>query len=281
MKILVTGSNGQLGKCFQELVFHKYTDLDVVFLNASELDITNQSQVENTFKSKNFDYCINCSAYTAVDKAETEKEKAFAVNAEGVKFLSQACDKYQTTFIHISTDFVFDGTKSTPYKETDTPNPINIYGLSKLTGENHIQEILERYFIIRTSWLYSEYGHNFVKTMLRLSKDKKQISVVGDQIGAPTYAKDLANMILDIIKNRQTAYGVYHYSNQGVASWYDFAKAIFDINNIEITLHKIKTEEFPTAAKRPSFSVLDTTKVQEQFKLKIPSWRDSLNELFS
>lgn len=281
MKILVTGSNGQLGKCFQELVFHKYTDLDVVFLNASELDITNQSQVENTFKSKNFDYCINCSAYTAVDKAETEKEKAFAVNAEGVKFLSQACDKYQTTFIHISTDFVFDGTKSTPYKETDTPNPINIYGLSKLTGENHIQEILERYFIIRTSWLYSEYGHNFVKTMLRLSKDKKQISVVGDQIGAPTYAKDLANMILDIIKNRQTAYGVYHYSNQGVASWYDFAKAIFDINNIEITLHKIKTEEFPTAAKRPSFSVLDTTKVQEQFKLKTPSWRDSLNGLFS
>lgn len=281
MKILVTGSNGQLGKCFQELVFHKYTDLDVVFLNASELDITNQSQVENTFKSKNFDYCINCSAYTAVDKAETEKEKAFAVNAEGVKFLSQACDKYQTTFIHISTDFVFDGTKSTPYKETDTPNPINIYGLSKLTGENHIQEILERYFIIRTSWLYSEYGHNFVKTMLRLSKDKKQISVVGDQIGAPTYAKDLANMILDIIKNRQTAYGVYHYSNQGVASWYDFAKAIFDINNIDITLHKIKTEEFPTAAKRPSFSVLETTKAQEQFKLKIPSWRDSLNELFS
>jgi len=269
MKILVTGSSGQLGKCFQELVFHKYTEIDAVFLNASELDITNQSQVENTFKSKQFDYCINCSAYTAVDKAETEKEKAFAVNAEGVRILAEASKKFNTTLIHISTDFVFDGTKNTPYDEKDKTNPINVYGLSKLAGEKYIQEILDRYFIIRTSWLYSEYGHNFVKTMLRLSKDKEQISVVGDQIGTPTYAKDLANMILDIIKNRQTAYG------------YDFAKAIFDINNIDITLHKIKTEEFPTAAKRPSFSVLETTKAQEQFKLKIPSWRDSLNELFS
>lgn len=272
-KILVTGSNGQLGTCIKNIQDNRF---DFKYVSSSELDITNNQQVKSYFQLHKIDWCINCAAYTAVDKAESDYDSSFNVNVSGAKNLAEACKAYSVKLIHVSTDFVFDGKNNKPYKESDLTNPIGVYGETKLKGEQALSECLDEYFIIRTSWLYSEYGANFLKTMLRLSKDREQLGVVGDQIGTPTYAKDLAETILSIINCSISNYGIYHYSNNGVASWYDFAKAIFDISNIDIQINNILTNQFPTPAKRPHFSVLDKTKIETTLKLKAPYWRDSL-----
>ena len=275
MKILVTGAEGQLGRSIQDLA-RKHNHLDFVFTDYNELDITNSTKVNDIFQGDSFDYCINCAAYTAVDKAETDNEKAFLINAEAVKNLAKACKANNVVLLQISTDFVFDGLKETPYNEEDEPNPLNIYGLSKLKGEKYVQNIMRKYFVIRTSWVYSEYGHNFLQTMLRLGSEKKELSVVCDQIGTPTYAKDLANVLLTIIKEEKSDYGIYHYSNEGIASWYDFATAIFDITNTKIKLLPITTVAYPTPAKRPRYSVIDKSKLKRMLGIEIPNWRNSL-----
>jgi dTDP-4-dehydrorhamnose reductase len=276
--VLITGANGQLGQCLQELsVLHPA--IHFVFVAFKDLDITNKNSVESVFKNNNFNYCINCAAYTAVDKAESEVEAAEKVNVLGVQYLAEACKMYSTKLIHISTDFVFDGNSSIPYTENQATAPVSVYGKTKLEGENAIQAILEGFFVLRTSWLYSEYGNNFVKTMLRLSKERTELGVISDQIGSPTYAKDLARVILKIIETDTTKYGVYHYSNEGVASWYDFAKAIFEISNTAITVNSIPTSSYPTPAKRPNYSVLNISKLKSNLKVEIPYWRDSLKEV--
>ena len=274
-RVLVTGANGQLGQCIQELsVLH--SSMKFVFLGSKDLDITCKDSVFGVFKNNNIDFCVNCAAYTAVDKAESEFDLAEKVNVLGVKNLSEACKENSAKLIHISTDFVFDGESNIPYLENVLLNPISVYGKTKLAGEKIIQEIFSEYFILRTSWLYSEYANNFVKTMLRLGKERNVLSVVSDQIGSPTYAKDLAEVIIKIIKNDFERYGVYHYSNKGVASWYDFAKAVFEIENSKIKINAIPTTSFPTPAERPKYSVLDTRKIENSLDLEIPYWRDSL-----
>lgn len=274
-RVLVTGANGQLGKSIKR-ISPNFKELKFVFTDVDELDITNSKEVNTHFASNKIEYCINCAAYTAVDKAEEEFDKAFLINATAVKNLAEACQKTGVVLIHISTDFVFDGTKSTPYTEEDTPNPISVYGKSKLKGEEYIQETLDSYFIVRTSWLYSEYGNNFVKTMLRLAETRKQISVVNDQVGSPTYAGDLAEFILKIISSESTAYGLYHYSNLGQISWYDFAVEIFKQNNKTVRVVPIPTTAYPTAAKRPAFSVMDLSRVKTTFGSRITLWRQSV-----
>ena len=274
--ILVTGGNGQLASCIKD-VEKEHDDLNVIYTDSLELDICDLNQVQAFFKTnKQIEYCINCGAYTAVDKAEIEVDKAFDVNAKGAKNLALACNKFGVVLIHISTDFVFDGEKNEPYIETDIANPINVYGASKLQGEVEIQQILKEHFIIRTSWLYSEYGNNFMKTMLRLAETRDEISVVSDQIGTPTYAGDLAEVILKIILKKNNFYGVYHYSNDGVASWYDFAKEILDYQGVKVRVIPIKTEFYPTPAKRPMYSVFEKTKIKTKIELEIPYWKDSL-----
>lgn len=286
-KIVITGSLGQLGRCLQDIT-NQYADFDYKFVDVDELDICNKEQVKLFFDDYKPDFCINTAAYTAVDKAEKDTQKAFDVNANGAKYLAESCLKYNTVLIHISTDFVFDGTKSTPYTEDDLPNPISVYGASKWEGEKHIQSILPKHIIIRTSWLYSQYGNNFVKTMLRLAETKTMLSVVDDQIGTPTNAYDLADAILHIItkdsylqKRNESVpfYGTYHYSNEGICSWYDFAKKIFEINNIKIELQPIPSINYPTPAKRPQYSVLDKSKIKEIFGLKIKNWVESLKNI--
>ncbi|MCL6293425.1 dTDP-4-dehydrorhamnose reductase [Jejuia spongiicola] len=278
ISVLVTGANGQLGQCLKDVALN-HKDIEWVFKTSKELDITDPKSIQTLFDQKNFDYLVNCAAYTAVDKAESEKEKTFLVNAEAVKYLAETCNANNAVFIHISTDFVFDGSKNTAYQEGDKTNPINVYGASKLKGEQYIQEILDKYFIIRTSWVYSEHGHNFVKTMLRLGKERNEISVVSDQIGSPTYAKDLALLLAEIIESQTTAFGLYNYSNEGAISWYDFAKAIFEQSNLDLKVSKTTTENYPTPAKRPSYSLLDKSKIKKALKLEIPNWKDSLDKV--
>ncbi|NRD22165.1 dTDP-4-dehydrorhamnose reductase [Winogradskyella litoriviva] len=273
LKVLVTGRDGQLGQCIKS-VAHQYPNLEFDFKASSELDITNKAKVESFFNNQQYDYCINCAAYTNVDQAEAETELAHIINVLGPKYLSESCSKHQVTLIHISTDFVFDGNASNPYKETDSTNPIGVYGKTKLEGEQEIIEKLNNYFIIRTSWLYSEFGNNFLKTMQRLASERDEIGVVGDQIGSPTYAIDLANIVLGLIQDRNTSYGIYHYSNEGVISWYDFAKEIFRLSKSTIKINKIETKDYPTKAKRPKYSVLDTSKIKHF--TYISNWKDSL-----
>ncbi len=276
-QVLVTGSNGQLGKSILALSKEKKNDnVNFTFSTKTSLNISNQEQVEAYFQSDNFTYCINCAAYTAVDKAEEEKEQAFLINSVGVKNLAEACKKHGVILIHISTDFVFDGSKREPYLETDVPNPLNVYGASKLEGETHIQSILKQFFIIRTSWLYSEHGNNFVKTMLRLGAERDEINVVNDQIGSPTYAKDLAEIILKIINSKNFQFGLYHYCNQGALSWYEFAKAIFNFSKIKILVKPIPTAGYPTPAKRPLYSVLSSSKMLQNSGIKEKSVLASL-----
>lgn len=277
-QVLVTGANGQLGNSIKRISLN-FKELKFVFTDVADLDITNSEEVNIFFESNALDYCINCAAYTAVDKAEEEVEKAYLINATAVKNLAEACQKTGVVLIHISTDFVFDGTKSTPYTEEDTPNPLSVYGKSKLKGEEYVQEICDRHFIVRTSWLYSEYGNNFVKTMLRLAETGKQISVVNDQIGSPTYAGDLAEFSLKVISSESTAYGLYHYSNSGAISWYDFAVEIFRQFGKEIDVQPIKTKDYPTAAKRPKVSVLKTEKANTDAAIQTKSWDVRLKEL--
>lgn len=275
--VLVTGVNGQLGKCLEELST-RHPSINFIFKNSQELDITNKDGVRLMFENTDFDYCINCAAYTAVDKAEEDKDKARDVNVNGVINIAEFCRQSNTTLIHVSTDFVFDGKSEKPYIETDETTPLSVYGKTKLEGEHKIQEILNEYFIIRTSWLYSEYGTNFMKTMLRLGKERTELSVVGDQIGTPTYAKDLAEVILKIITDNNKNYGVYHYSNEGEISWYDFAKEIFEISTYKIKLSKILSIEYPTPARRPKYSVLNKDNIVKNIKIEIPNWKQSLKK---
>ncbi|WP_299488068.1 dTDP-4-dehydrorhamnose reductase [uncultured Allomuricauda sp.] len=277
MKILVTGASGQLGSTFKSLVSEgKTADLDFIFKSSSELDITDFDAVNAELISSDYAYCINCAAYTNVDQAEEENDLAYRINVTGARNLAMNCNESSTVLIHISTDFVFDGFLNTPYIEEDIARPIGFYGDTKFKGERAIINNLEEYFILRTSWLYSEHGHNFMKTMLKLGAERDELSVVYDQIGTPTYALDLANVILHIIKAHSIEYGVYNYSNEGVGSWYDFAKEIFNQYKIDIDLKPIRSEEYPTPAERPKFSVLDKSKIKNTFGLQIPHWKDSL-----
>lgn len=274
--VLVTGKGGQLAACIK-IIAPKHSNISFIFKSSSELDISNADNINLVFSSIDpFDYCINCAAYTAVDKAETETQDAYDVNVLGAKNLAEACLKKNVTLIHISTDFVFDGNATQPYTEDSTTNPLGVYGHTKLKGENTIVETLEKFFILRTSWLYSEFGNNFLKTMLRLSSERDEINVVADQIGSPTYAKDLAKVVLKLIESKNTNYGIYNYSNDGMVSWYDFANAIFELSNSDIKLNKIETKDYPTPALRPKYSVLDTSKIEKLLKIVIPNWKVSL-----
>jgi dTDP-4-dehydrorhamnose reductase len=277
INILVTGGDGQLSKCIRKLTY-KIPQANFIFVSRLELDITNSLVVTSFFQNNNIQYCVNCAAYTAVDKAENDKDNAFKVNVTGVKNLAITCNKNGATLIHVSTDFVFDGNKCVAYNENDKTNPLSVYGLTKLKGEQAITEQLNNYFIIRTSWLYSEHESNFMKTMIKLSKNKETLSIVEDQIGTPTYASDLAEVIINLIASNSNQHGIYHYSNEGLASWYDFAKAIFDERKSNIKLTPIKTDEYPTPAQRPKFSVLDKTKIKSNLNITIPYWRDSLKK---
>ncbi len=283
-KVLVTGGKGQLGKSIESII-NQYSDFEFRFIDVDELDICDAEKTEQYFNDYKPDFCINTAAYTAVDIAETQKEKAFLVNAIGPKNLALACSKLNTILIHISTDFVFDGFKKAPYTEDDAPNPISVYGASKLEGEKNIQAEWPKHIIIRTSWLYSPYGNNFVKTMLRLAETRPELSVVNDQIGTPTNALDLAEAIMHIIlkhvlyerkKQAIEFYGIYHFSNEGQCSWFDFAKKIFEINNIKINLQPISTSNYLTPAKRPIYSVLNKSKFKEKFNYEVDKWEDKI-----
>lgn len=271
-KILVFGGKGQLGQCLTAV--SKKDDL--IFLSSTEANICDKEQIEGLFNKYMPKTVINCAAYTAVDKAEDEEVEATALNATGPAILAELCKQFDTIMIHISTDFVFEGATTGFLNENDLTKPTGVYGKTKLEGEHLIQNIWNKHIIIRTSWLYSEYANNFAKTMLKLAQDRDELNIVADQVGTPTYAMDLARALLTIIDNNDQKYGLYHYSNEGVASWYDFAHAIFELSNKQLRLKPIKTIDFPTKAKRPAYSVLDKTKIKQQFHLLIPHWRDSL-----
>ncbi len=277
MNILITGCNGQLGNEMQllekDFSEHQWFNTDV-----EELDITDQLAIEQFIQENQIDGIVNCAAYTAVDKAESNKELCTSLNTVAPAYLAAAVDKRGGWMIQISTDYVFDGTKHTPYVETDTPCPDSVYGSTKLAGEFGVQKFCRRSMIIRTAWLYSTFGNNFVKTMLRLGKEKTELGVIFDQIGTPTYARDLAKAIMAAIaKGIQP--GVYHFSNEGVISWYDFTKAIHRIAGItSCHVRPLHTAEYPTPAKRPAYSVLDKTKIKETYSIEIPYWEESLKE---
>lgn len=275
--ILITGSNGQLGSEIRKLK-PKYPNYNFTFTNSIQLDVTDFVETKRFVETAEIDVIINCAAYTNVNKAETEIEKANTVNNLAVANLAKIAKKENIRLIHLSTDYVFDGSSQKPYGEKDPPNPQTVYGKTKLKGEKALQKINPKNsIIIRTSWLYSQYGNNFVKTMLRLGDLGKRIKVVADQIGSPTFAGDLAKVILDILPKIENEYvQIYHYSNEGYCSWYDFALSIFSIKNIEINVKAIKSNEFQKLAKRPPYTVLDKTKIKETFGVKIPDWQDSL-----
>lgn len=276
-KIIVFGASGQLGQCLK-VVAEQQNITDINFLPEEQADILDIDGLKTIFASEKPAYCINCAAYTAVDKAEDEIELARKINRDGAENLSRLCNENNATLIHVSTDFVFAGNIPTLLTETDIAEPVNVYGLTKLEGEQSISSSLDSYYILRTSWLYSEFGNNFVKTMLRFGKEKEEMRVIADQIGTPTYAIDLANCIFHIIQNDNKQYGLYHYSNDGVTSWYDFAKAVFDIAELKVKAIPIRSFEYPTKAIRPAFSVMDKAKIKSIFNIEIPYWRDSLIE---
>jgi len=283
MKILVTGKNGQLGKSIHKIVANNEQTDEFVFVGREELDLSSTDSITSYFNYRNFDIIINCAAHTAVDKAEKEAVLANQINHLAVVQLAQIAKMQQAKLIHISTDYVFDGGSDKPYTETDVTNPINIYGKTKLAGEQALKEIMPTdAIIIRTSWVYSEYGNNFVKTMLRLGQERDELSVVSDQIGSPTYATDLANAILDIVQNvvfKEAGHEtqVYHYSNEGEISWYEFAKEIFELIEAGCKVNPIATAHYPTPAKRPKNTLINKDKIAKKFSVDIPDWKESLN----
>ena len=294
MRILVTGKNGQLGQSINKLINieakNKYNlnSNEFIFVGREELDLSSKSSIDNYFNNNNmFDVIINCAAYTAVDKAEEEQNLADQVNHLAVEQLARIANQQEAKLIHISTDYVFDGESDDPYTETEKTNPINVYGKTKLAGEKALQEVMPtNAIIIRTSWVYSEYGNNFVNTMLRLGKEKNEINVVSDQIGSPTYATDLAKAILTIINNKnylkkQQSTEVYHYSNNGEISWFDFAKDIFSLKKIECRVSPITTDQYKTLARRPKCSALDNKKIEKEFSIKSKYWKYSLRDCLS
>jgi dTDP-4-dehydrorhamnose reductase len=279
-KILITGSNGQLGKELKRLE-NSYSQFNFIFLSREDLPIHHYELVRNFFKGYQPQFLINCAAYTAVDRAESEKELAFQVNGESVGVLAAVCKEYGTKLIHISTDYVFDGTATIPYKEESLTNPQSVYGASKLEGEKEALRFNPDSIIIRTSWVYSEFGKNFVKTMLKLMSEREELNVVSDQFGSPTYAADLAEAILQIISSGQWHPGIYHYSNEGIISWYEFAVAVKELSGNICKVNPIPTSQYPTPAKRPAYSVLDKTKIQSAFSVRIKDWKASLETCLS
>ena len=255
IRVLVTGADGQLGKSLQEISTN-YPELYFDFKDANGLDIANADQVEALFNSETYDYCVNCAGYTNVEQAEKTPEKAFAVNSEGVRLIALACKSHGIVMVHISTDYVFDGEKEGPYVTTDTPNPINEYGKSKLEGEQHIQKILEAYYIIRTSWLYSEYGHNFYKTILVQAGKGETLHITDAEKGCPTNANHLAAYLLDTVIGGEKEYGVHHFTDGEAMTWYEFAQSILKENKLEDQIRLVKDSNYRTFAKRPKNSVL-------------------------
>ena len=280
INLLVTGSSGQLGQCLKQLLLSA-TDISCYFAAREDLDITNGDEIQRFFSEHNFDYCINTAAYTNVEKAESEQKEAFLINAEGANSLAKACKKHNVVLLHISTDYVFDGMAKTPYQEQDRTNPLNVYGASKLKGEQHIVDAWNKHFIIRTSWLYSQYGHNFLNSMLQFAKQKKALTITTQQKGTPTNANDLAQVLVTIIKTGNARYGVYHFSNQGEATWYDFAKAIFKATGEIDTVNLAKTEHYATFAKRPAYSVLNCNKLKDSLGITYRNWEDSLKQIIN
>ena len=280
INLLVTGSSGQLGQCLKQLLLSA-TDISCYFAAREDLDITNSDVVHQFFGEHNFDYCIITSAYTNVEKAESEQKEAFLINAEGAYSLAKVCKKHNVVLLHISTDYVFDGMAKTPYQEQDSTNPLNVYGASKLKGEQHIVDTWNKHFIIRTSWLYSQYGHNFLNSMLEFAKQKKALTITTQQKGTPTNANDLARVLVSIIKTGNTRYGVYHFSNQGEATWYDFAEAIFKATGEIDTVNLAKTEHYATFAKRPAYSVLNCSKLKDTLDITYRNWEDSLKQIIN
>lgn len=285
--ILVTGAAGQTGQELQALA-PAWPHFRFLFAGRFELDITQPQYVSDYFRRHPIDYCINCAAYTAVDQAESEPEQARLLNVEGVKYLAQSCLTRNIPLIHLSTDYVYDLETSRPLVESDRTNPQSVYARTKLEGEQVARQIHPLTTIIRTSWLYSPFGKNFVKTMLRLGREKQELRVVEDQVGSPTYAKDLAVALLEIIRKVETGEAgfahlrdTYHFSNEGQTSWYGFARAIFSMKGMDVRVQPIPTEEFPTPAHRPAFSVLDKSKIRQTFGLKIPDWEESLRDCLS
>ena len=274
-KILVTGSNGQLGNELKELS-SAYPQFKFVFFSREKLALNDKSAVEKVFREYEPAFLINCAAYTAVDKAESEKDQAEEINGRAVGFLAATCKSFGTKLIHISTDYVFNGKATSPLKENDDVDPVNAYGASKLLGEQLALENNPDTVIIRTSWVYSFYGKNFVKTMIRLMNEKESISVVSDQIGSPTYAADLAEAIMDIITSGKWEAGIYNFSNEGVISWFDFANEIKRLTGSACIINSVATIQFPTPAKRPKYSVLDKTKIQETYSVQLKDWKQSL-----
>jgi dTDP-4-dehydrorhamnose reductase len=282
-KIVVTGANGQLGREIQAAagsllstpaVAHPF---DFIFADREQLPVENPDRVQSFFAHHRPDFCINCAAYTAVDKAETEKDLAFRINGDAAGSIAAACHATGARLIHISTDYVFDGSSAIPLKENDPTGPISVYGASKLRGEQlSMEQHPEGTVIIRTSWVYSEFGNNFVKTMIRLMKEKPSINVVDDQIGSPTYAADLADALLQIVAGEKFVPGIYHYSNEGRISWYEFALAIKELTGSACSVHPISTAQYPTPARRPHYSLLDKSLIRNTYHITIPDWKSSL-----
>jgi len=283
-KILVTGKNGQLGQSLNALVNKAQSTIDnrllFDFVGRDEFDLSSPESMATFLANNTYDFIINCAAYTAVDKAESEPGLANQINHLAVKQLAEIAKQQDATLIHISTDYVFNGQNYKPYVETDKTNPQSVYGETKLKGEQAIQAMNPKGCIIRTSWVYSEYGNNFVKTMLRLGKEKDQLGIIFDQVGTPTYAGDLAEVILELLTTHYPLLTekseIFHFSNEGVCSWYDFAKTIFEYDKIPSVVLPIETKDYPTAASRPHYSLLNKVKIKQIFNLSIPYWKDSL-----
>ena len=277
IRILVTGSNGQLGSEIRDL--SKSYKAEFLFLDRDGMDIGDEKAVRTVFEDFLPNYCINCAAYTAVDQAESDQDNAFKINEQAVEGLIEICNEFDTTFIHISTDFVFDGISKTPYAIDAATFPLSVYGRSKLGGEQAVMQY-DKGIVIRTSWVYSSYGKNFLKTMIRLGKEKTDLNVVADQVGVPTYAHDLANVILKLINKleNEPQYGMFHYSNKDQTSWFHFAKAIMKTAGLECEVHPIDSGSYPTAAARPRYSVLDTSRIEEYLGLEIRSWKEAMKD---
>ena len=277
-KILIVGANGQLGNCFRKIAPDFQNNFDFNFTDSQTLDITNEDKVADFFEDYKPDFCVNASAYTAVDFAETEVEKAFEVNANGVANLAEACRKNNTIFIHISTDYVFDGDTNISYSEDNFTNPQSVYGASKLKGEELAMELNPRSIILRTSWLYSEFNKNFVKTMLHLFSVEEELGIVADQFGQPTNANDLAEVVMIIVQTEPKTYGVFHFSNYPETSWFNFAQKIAEFSESKVKINAITTEEFPTPAKRPKRSTMCLDKIEQTYKISLKHWENSLEE---
>ncbi len=279
-RVLVTGSNGQLGSAIRKLAL-SHPAFEMQYADIDQLDLTNKEAVFSFFEKGKFDFIVNCAAYTAVDKAEDEPDLCDLVNRKAIRNIGEAATTFGMRVIHISTDYVFDGTNYKPYIETDPTNPVSVYGKTKLAGEKALLVVCPGSVIIRTAWLYSEVGNNFVKTMIRLGKERDNLNVVFDQIGTPTYASDLASAIFTILESKTFIPGIYHFSNEGVCSWYDFAIKIHQLAGITCEINPVETKDYPTKAVRPHYSVLNKFKIKNTYQLVIPHWETSLKKMIS